>query len=176
MVNMGSKELSKSEKLKVTPVNSSCIVSSGRTPRESSPHSLRRASHTLKKIPLLIPGVLTKRLSVSRAAIFVRLSAGCLSASVSRWETLKVIWVMGEDMKWKALITYRRVWKLRMSTFTGGFCLCNHSAYIWCWIFQTSSDNLGSCFFDSSPLEESMIHEQSIFRSGYSRTWQNRKK
>ena len=82
-MNMNSKELEKkNEKLKVTPVNNSCIVSSGRTPRESGTHSWRRAYHTLKRIPLVMPGILIKRLSISRTATFVRLSAGCVSASV----------------------------------------------------------------------------------------------
>ena len=75
------------------------MVSSGRTSKDSGPHSLKRAYHKLKRTSLLIPGVLTMILTISRAASFVGLSAGCLSASVSRWEILKAIGVMGEDMK-----------------------------------------------------------------------------
>ena len=33
----------KIEKSEVTPVNNSCMVSSGRTPKESGPHSFNRA-------------------------------------------------------------------------------------------------------------------------------------
>ena len=62
---------------------------------------------------------------------------------------------------------------MRMSTFAGSFHLHNGSANIWCWIFQTSGDNLGSCFFESSPLENGIIHEQSQFGSGYLRMWRN---
>ena len=57
----------------------------------------------LKRIPLLMQGILTKRLSISRAATFVRLSAGCLSERDIENDR------MGEDMKGKALITIRIV-------------------------------------------------------------------
>ena len=74
----------KIEKSEITTVNNPGIVSSGRTPKDSGPHSFKRACQTLKSTPLLISGVLTKRLSMSRGAMLIRLSAGCLLTSVNR--------------------------------------------------------------------------------------------
>ena len=73
------------------------MMSSGRTPKESGPHSFKRDYHTLKRTPLLMPLVLEKRLSISIAASFVQLSAAFLSASENTYEVLRVIEIVTED-------------------------------------------------------------------------------
>ena len=62
--------------LKITPVNSSCIMSSGKMPKESSPHSCRNDCHTLKRIPLLISFIFDRRSSTSTADNSIKSSAG----------------------------------------------------------------------------------------------------
>ena len=72
------------------------MMSSGRTPRESGPHSFKRDCVTLKRTPLLMPLVLEKSVSISNVASFVKLSAGFLSASGSICKRIKFIQVIRE--------------------------------------------------------------------------------
>ena len=77
------------------------MVSSGRTPKESGPHSFRRDCHTLKRTPLLMPLVLDKGSSTSIIDSFVKLSAGFLWASGNTYEVLRMIEVVKEGWEVK---------------------------------------------------------------------------
>ena len=57
------------------------MVSSGRAPTDSGPQSLIRDLQTLNRTLLLICGALERSLLISKAAIWERLSYGCVSAS-----------------------------------------------------------------------------------------------
>ena len=66
------------------------MVSSGRVLRDSGPHSFSNDWCTLWMVPLLVSDVFNKRFSMLKAAIWDRLSAGCLSASMDKGKMLTV--------------------------------------------------------------------------------------
>ena len=59
------------------------MVSSGRTPKDSGPHSFSKECPILKITSSLICDVLESGFSMSKAATLERLFAGCLSTSIN---------------------------------------------------------------------------------------------
>ena len=60
------------------------MMSSGKTPRDSGPHSFNKDWWTLYKMPLLISDVFDQRLSILIAATLDKSSASWSSASVNK--------------------------------------------------------------------------------------------
>ena len=67
-----------------TLVKSCWMVFSGKTPRDSGPHSFSNDWQMLYTTPLLISEVLDRRQSMLMAATFNKSAAGWSSASVNR--------------------------------------------------------------------------------------------
>ena len=66
------------------------MVSSGKGPRDPGSHSFSNDWHILKMMPLLVSGDFNERSLMLKAAIWDRLSASCLSASMDKGKMLTI--------------------------------------------------------------------------------------